>query len=101
MDRNQRIPKAEAAMPRKGGAKCIFKDLCKTIYDMSIVGVRNKDIAEHYKMSRSTISSVISRLKNANTGGMKKKMGRKRKLSERGVRLLQNMYWAIASIHFT
>ncbi len=89
MDRNPRIPKDEAAMLCKSGAKCTPKDLCKTIYEMSFVGVRNKDIAEHYKMSRSTISYVISRLKKANSSGIKKKMGRKRKLSERGIRLLQ------------
>ncbi len=47
MDLNPRIPLDKAAMPPKSGAKCIPKDLCKNIYEMSIVGVRNEDIAEH------------------------------------------------------
>ena len=47
-----------------------------------------KSIAEHYKMKRPTVSNVIRRYKN-NTVGNKKKMGRKPKLSERGMRLLK------------
>ncbi len=55
---------------------------------MSCIGVRICDIAVYYNMSRSTVSNVIRRLRNASTVH-KKKMGRKAKLNERGMRLFR------------
>ncbi len=73
-------------MARKKGSKCVSLVPCKTIYDMDCVGVRVTAIAKHYKMSKSTVSYIIKRLR-INT--VTKKMGRPRKLTERGMRLLK------------
>ena len=56
---------------------------------MSSIGVRNKDSALHYSMSRSTVNSIVSRMKKNYSRIGSKKMGRRRKPSDRGMRLLQ------------
>ncbi len=76
-------------MPRRKGSKCVPEDVCKTAYKMSVGGVRNKDIAEHYSLARSTISSIIHRYKKQVEAATINKMGRERKLADRGLRLLQ------------
>ncbi len=63
---NSRNLKNELTMTRKRGAQCIPKDVCRTIYEMSIVRVRKTVIGKHYRMNRWTISSIMSRLENAN-----------------------------------
>ena len=75
-------------MVRKKGLKCIPEARARAIHDMSRVGVRICDIAVYYNLPRSTVSSVIRHLSNASTMH-EKKMGRKAKLSERGMRLLK------------
>ncbi len=87
--RNSRIPTRYVAIARQRGAKCIAKERCKAIYDLSCLGVRNVDIAKYYKMSRSTVSSVLSRLRKEAKVKKPEKMGRKQKLTERGMRLLK------------
>ena len=42
-------------MGRKKGAKSIDEGHFKAIHDMSCLGVRNRDIALHYKVHLSTI----------------------------------------------
>ena len=79
----------KVAMPRKKGAKRVPKERCRTIYEMSSIGARNKDIALLYSMSRSTVNSIVSRMKKTYTRIGFKKMGRRRKLSDRGMRPLQ------------
>ncbi len=75
-------------MARQRGAKCIPKERRKSFYDLSCLGVRSVDIAKYYKMSRSIVSRVLSRLRKEATVKKSKKVGRKQKLTERGMRLL-------------
>ncbi len=86
-------------MARKKGSKCVPEARAKAIHGMACVGVRICDIAGYYNMPRSTVSNVIRRLRNRSTMH-KKKMGRKAKLSERGMCLfkkyaLQNRFNAL------
>ncbi len=87
--RNRSNPNPEATMPRKTGAKSIPKDVCKTIYAMSVVGVRNKDIAYHYSMTAPTVLNIIYGFKKRNKTTKMKNMERKHKLTDRGMRVLQ------------
>ena len=73
-------------MTREKGLKCVSPALFKTIYEMHCIGVRVTAIARYYKMSKSTVSNIIKRLRINN---VKKKMGRPWKLIERGMRLLK------------
>ena len=65
------------------------EERCRTIYEMLCIGVRNKGIALHYSISRTTVNNIVSRMKKNYIRIGLKKMGRRRKLSERGMRLLQ------------
>jgi len=73
-------------MARKKGAERVPKELSKTFYDMYRIGVRVGAIAKHYKMPQPSVSSIVHRLRKQQ---LQKKIGRPRKLSERGIRLLQ------------
>ena len=84
-------------MARRSGVKFVPKNRCRTIYDMSSIGVRIIDIARYYNLPRSTVANIIRRYRNSEKQETKKKMGRKLKFSERGMRLLlryvlQNCY---------
>ena len=59
------------------------------MYEMFHIVVRNKDIALRCSMSRSTVNSIDSRMRKNHHKVSVKNMGRRWKLSERGVRLLQ------------
>ena len=74
---------------RTRGAKCVPKQRCKTIYDIYCIDVRVKDIAEYCCMKQPTVSNIFRRLRTINMKPVQKKMGRKPKLSERGMRLLR------------
>ncbi len=67
----------------------------KAIHNMACVGVPICGIAGYYNMHRITVSNVIRHLCNGSTM-RKKNMGRKEKLSERGMRLFKTyVHWAI------
>ena len=82
-------PRDKTTMVKTKGAKCVPKQRCKTIHDMYCIGVRVKDIALYYNVEQPTISNIIRRLRTSNIKPVKKNMGRKPKLSARGMRLLQ------------
>ena len=74
-------------MGRAKGAKAVPKSKCKTIYDMYCVGVRIRDIAEYYRIPRSTVSCIVRRYKQPKKTIVKQ--GRPKKLSVRGLRLFK------------
>ncbi len=82
--KNDIHPTQQGTMARKKGAKTLSPETRKAIHDMTCIGVRNCDIAKYYKVHQSTISKIIRHQKLASTI-VKKKMGRPRKLSERGM----------------
>ncbi len=86
--RNRRNPKSRSSIPRHKRANSIPIDVCKTIYKMNIVDVRNKGNATHYKMTHSTISSIIQRYKKTKENTPIEKLWRKRNLTKRVIRLL-------------
>ena len=75
-------------MVQRKGATWLSRERCKTIYDMSCLGIKNVDIAKYYKLHQSTISKVIQCYKSPLTV-QKKRSGRKRKLSDQGMRMFQ------------
>ena len=75
-------------MVKSKRSKSFPKNICKAIHDMSCSGVRNKVIAEYYKLKPSTVSKKIRRLRN-NSSAIQKKRGPKERLSPRGLRLFQ------------
>ena len=76
-------------MARWSGAKCVPKNRCQTIYELSSIGVPKIVIARYYNMPRSAVANIIRRYRNSWKKQTKKKMGRRLKFSERGMRLLQ------------
>lgn len=68
--------------------KCDPNEKCKKIYVMSWLGVRVSTIALHYKITQPTVSNIIRQLRMLTAQKRVKKMRRKRKLSEKGIRLL-------------
>ncbi len=76
-------------MVRTRGGKCAPKQRCESMYDMYSIDVRVKDIAQYYDTKQPTVSNIIRRLLTTNLKPVRKKMGRKPKLSERGMRLLR------------
>lgn len=75
-------------MGRTKGARTVPRETCKAIYDMSRIGVKHVDIAEYYGIKKSTVSNILRRIRQ-NHNAITKKRGRKRKLSDRGMRLFQ------------
>ena len=51
----------KVAMARKKGAIRVPRELCRTIYHMSWVGVGVKAVAKYYAMPQLTVSKVIRR----------------------------------------
>ncbi len=52
-------PRSQVAMPRKKGTKTVPVEIRRAMYAISVVGVRNCDIALHYLVHRSTVSHII------------------------------------------
>ena len=75
-------------MARKEGAKRFSQERSKTIYDVDCIGVRTIDMSKHFKMPYSTVCNVIRRYKSIRVTE-KKKIGRRRELLPRGMRLQQ------------
>ncbi len=57
---------------------------------MRTAGMRVKEIADYYKMLRSTISNVVKRYKDEKYKKITKKRGPKLKLSPRTLRMFRN-----------
>ncbi len=62
---------------------------------MYCVGVRVKNVCEYYRMKQPTVSNIIRRYRKSEQTIVKKKIGRPRKLSSRGMRLLQKYIYCI------
>ncbi len=73
----------EATMSLQIAQKLIIKDVCKTIYEMSVV-VQNRGFAVHYSLTRSTVSGNFHRYKKPDGAAAINKMFRIRKLRVRG-----------------
>ena len=75
-------------MARQKGASKVPEHRCQSIYDMQWIGVRIKNMSMHYRMSYSTVCSIVRRYKRLKDAS-KKRIGRPRKLSPRGMQLFQ------------
>ena len=75
-------------MARKNGARTLPPGTRKAIHDTSCICFRGCYIAKYTNVHQSTISKIIRQEKQA-SAVVKKKMGRPRKLSERGMRLFK------------
>ncbi len=83
--RSEPEPEPEVDMGRPIGAKQVSDERRKMILDMNDIGVRQCDIARHYKMPRSTVCNIIRR---GRVTKMTETRGRKSKLSERTQRII-------------
>lgn len=81
---------AKPKMARKTGSKQVSPERCQAIIDMKRNGLKHRVIADYYEMPISTISGIISRYRNKTSTKIIEKRGRKRKISKRSCRLLQN-----------
>ena len=79
-------PRTEVTMPRKKGAKTVLVAMREAMYAMSLLGVRNCEIALHHHVHRSTVSHIIRQQRITKKTCIKKR-GCKRKSSERGLHL--------------
>ena len=86
--RNRKNPTNELTMARTKGAKTMRPEVCQSIYDMSCVSVKHFDIAKYYGIKKCTVSNILKRKRNSNKSVVKER-GKKRKLSDRGLRLFQ------------
>ena len=75
-------------MARQRGARKVPEQRCQNIYDMHCIGVRIKAMSKHYNTPYSTVCNILRRHKRLKDVS-KKRMARPRKLSPRGMRLLQ------------
>ena len=73
-------------MARTKGANTVSEEICKSTHDISILGVRQKDITVYYKIKPETVSSILRRMHRTPTRTIKKR-GVRGKLSARGLRL--------------
>ncbi len=75
-------------MGRTKGARIVPPDTSKAIYHMSCLGVKHVDIANYYSIKKCTVFNVLRRIRDKSKT-IDKKRGRKRNLTERGMRLLR------------
>ncbi len=75
-------------MGRPKGAKEVPKERKTVIMNMTAIGVKQKDIVQHYSMPQSAVSNVIRRMRASNGNNEIETRGRKQKLSARRVRML-------------
>ena len=87
--RNSSNPNSKPDMGRKVGSANIPNARKNAIHDMSRIGIRVKDIAKFYNMSRPTVSNIIRRITASNCRSIPKKQGRPLILDDRGTRLLR------------
>ena len=80
-------PEPEAVMGRQVGSKQLSHEVRTSILDMYDVGVKQCDIAEYYKLHRSTVSKIIRRRRIQKS----ESRGRKKILSPRDTRKLMKV----------
>ncbi len=78
-------PETEVDMGRPKGAKQASDERRNMILDMNDIGVRQCDIARHYKIPRSTVCNIIRRGRFTKTTETRR---RKSKLSDRTQRII-------------
>ena len=79
-------PEKQLTMGRPEGAKNNNAERKAVIVELAAIGVKQRDIVEHFKMPQSTVANIIRKI-NATSGEIETR-GRKPKSAVRSMRLL-------------